>query len=319
MEKRYFPFSEYLKNKFGQSVRKICIDGGFTCPNRDGRVGRGGCIYCNNTGFNPNLRQERLSVKEQVLQGIEYMKKRYGARKFIVYFQPFSNTYADLETLKNLYSDAVSREDVVGLAVGTRPDCVPNEVLDYLQSYTKKYEVWLEYGLQSAHDRTLFLINRGHTFSQFIDAIDRTKDRGIKICVHVILGLPGESEQDMMETATALSRMKIVKYKIELKELQEMAANSFGNLVKAVVDTENEIMAVDAELHSDEEALLLENGSKQNDLWGINLYPGIEGDSFIEFDSMINLRPSQGNRSRGIDDIEIRQKVKAIVDKLVAK
>ena len=113
--------------------------------------------------------------------------------------------------------------------------------------------------------------------------------------------------------------MKIVKYKIELKELQEMAANSFGNLVKAVVDTENEIMAVDAELHSDEEALLLENGSKQNDLWGINLYPGIEGDSFIEFDSMINLRPSQGNRSRGIDDIEIRQKVKAIVDKLVAK
>ena len=113
--------------------------------------------------------------------------------------------------------------------------------------------------------------------------------------------------------------MKIVKDKIELKELQEMAANSFGNFVKAVVDTENEIMAVDAELHSDEEALLLENGSKQKDLWGINLYPGIEGDSFIEFDSMINLRPSQGNRSRGIDNPEIRQKVKAIVDKLVAK
>ncbi|MBI3008167.1 MAG: TIGR01212 family radical SAM protein [Candidatus Omnitrophica bacterium] len=209
MEKRYFPFSEYLKNKFGTGVRKICVDGGFTCPNRDGRVGRGGCIYCNNAGFNPNLRQERLSVKEQVLQGIEYMKKRYGARKFIVYFQPFSNTYADLETLKNLYSDAVSHEDVVGLAVGTRPDCVPNEVLDYIQSYTQKYEVWLEYGLQSAHDRTLFLINRGHTFSQFIDAIERTKSRGIKICVHVILGLPGENEQDMMETAAAISRMKI--------------------------------------------------------------------------------------------------------------
>lgn len=214
MEKRYFPFSEYLKSKFGQSVRKICIDGGFTCPNRDGRVGRGGCIYCNNTGFNPNLRQERLSVKEQVLQGIEYMKKRYGARKFIVYFQPFSNTYADLETLKNLYSDAVSHEDVVGLAVGTRPDCVPNEILDYLQSYTKKYEVWIEYGLQSSHDRTLFLINRGHTFSQFVDAIERTKSRDIKICVHVILGLPGESEQDMMETAMALSRMKIDGIKI---------------------------------------------------------------------------------------------------------
>lgn len=214
MEKRYFPFSEYLKSKFGQSVRKICIDGGFTCPNRDGRVGRGGCIYCNNTGFNPNLRQERLSVKEQVLQGIEYMKKRYGARKFIVYFQPFSNTYADLETLKGLYSDAVSHEDVVGLAVGTRPDCVPNEVLDYMQSFSKKYEVWIEYGLQSAHDRTLFLINRGHTFSQFVDAIERTKGRDIKICVHVILGLPGENEQDMMETAMSLSRMKIDGVKI---------------------------------------------------------------------------------------------------------
>jgi len=113
--------------------------------------------------------------------------------------------------------------------------------------------------------------------------------------------------------------MKIVKDKIGLKELKEMAANSFGNFVKAVVDTENEIMAVDAELHSDEEALLLENGSKQKDLWGINLYPGLEGDSFIEFDSMINLRPSQGNRSRGVDDPEIRQKVKAIVDKLVVK
>lgn len=214
MEKKYFPFSEYLKGKFGTGVRKICIDGGFTCPNRDGRVGRGGCIYCNNTGFNPNLRQERLSVKEQVLQGIEYMNKRYGAKKFIVYFQPFSNTYADLETLKSLYSDAVSHEDVVGLAVGTRPDCVPNEVLDYMQSFSKKYEVWIEYGLQSAHDRTLFLINRGHTFSQFVDAIERTKGRDIKICVHVILGLPGENEQDMMETAMSLSRMKIDGIKI---------------------------------------------------------------------------------------------------------
>lgn len=116
-----------------------------------------------------------------------------------------------------------------------------------------------------------------------------------------------------------MSKMKIVKDKIEIKELQKMAANSFGNLVKAVVDVENGIMAVDAELHSDEEALLLENGSKQNDLWGINLYPGIEGDSFIEFDSMINLRPSQWNRSRGVDNPEIRQKVKVIVDKLVAK
>src|SRR3989338_334295 len=214
MEKRYFPFSDYLKNKFGTGVRKICVDGGFTCPNRDGRVGRGGCIYCNNTGFNPNLRQERLSVKEQVLQGIEYMKKRYGASKFIVYFQPFSNTYADLDALKNLYSDAVSHEDVVGLAIRTRPDCVPNEVLDYLQSYTKKYEVWLEYGLQSAHDRTLFLINRGHSFNQFADAIERTKGRGIKICVHVILGLPGETEQDMMETARAISNMGIDGIKI---------------------------------------------------------------------------------------------------------
>ncbi len=214
MEKKYFSFSEYLKKKFGPGVRKVCVDGGFTCPNRDGKAGIGGCIYCNNTGFNPNLRQERVSVREQVLQGMEYMKKKYGARKFIVYFQPFSNTYADLKTLKNLYSEAVSHEDVVGLAIGTRPDCVPNEVLDYIQSFTGKYEVWLEYGLQSTHDRTLFLINRGHTFSQFVDAIDRTKGRDIKICVHVILGLPGEDEQDMMETARILSEMDIDGIKI---------------------------------------------------------------------------------------------------------
>jgi len=206
---RYYPFGEYLREKFGCRVHKVTIHAGFTCPNRDGTVAVGGCIYCVNESFSPVAGKAHVPIARQVKDGIAFMRNRYGASKFIAYFQPFSNTYADVATLKARYDEALCDPDIVGLSIGTRPDCVPNEVLDLVQSYTDTYEVWLEYGLQSVHDRTLKSINRGHLYDAFEDAVMRTIGRGIKICVHVILGLPGEDWDDMMATARAVSSLPI--------------------------------------------------------------------------------------------------------------
>jgi len=213
-ERRYYPFGEYLREKYGCRVHKITIHGGFTCPNRDGTKGVGGCIYCVNESFSPVAKKASVPIEQQVREGIEFMRRRYGAEKFIAYFQPFSNTYADVETLKKRYDAALCDPDIVGLSIGTRPDCVPDEVLDLVQSYTDRYEVWLEYGIQSVHDRTLKMINRGHLYEDFEDAVMRTLGRGIKICTHVILGLPGESHEDMMVTAQKVSALPIDGIKI---------------------------------------------------------------------------------------------------------
>lgn len=218
---RYYPFSRFLRENFGCKVRKITVDGGFTCPNRDGTVGAGGCAYCVNRSFSPAVQGERLSIREQVARGIQRVRgprgvetqqaARYerGDTKFIVYFQPFTNTYADVQTLRQRYDDAVAHEGVVGLAIGTRPDCVPDEVLDLIESYTSRFQVWLEYGLQSAHDRALDRINRGHHWAEFADAAARTQGRGIYICAHVILGLPGETREDMKQTAERVGSLGI--------------------------------------------------------------------------------------------------------------
>ena len=217
--KRYYPFNQYLRDKFGAKVYKVTIDAGFTCPNRDGTKGRGGCIFCNNEGFSVNSRYQRRStrsIEEQVRQGIDFKRRRYKADKFIAYFQAYSNTYGPVDHLRNLYDRALSFEDMVGLAIGTRPDCTPPQVLDLIESYARKWEVWLEYGLQSSHDETLRRINRGHDFASFLDAMERTHGRGINICVHVILGLPGESYEDMMETARRLSGLDFQGIKIHL-------------------------------------------------------------------------------------------------------
>jgi hypothetical protein len=200
----YYPFSEYLKRRFGCKVHKVSLHAGFTCPNRDGKVGVGGCTYCINESFSPQAGKPIRPVHEQMADGIAYMRGRYRAKKFFAYFQAFSNTYAPVEKLRALYDEAISFPDVVGLAIGTRPDCVPAEVLDLVESYTGKVEVWLEYGLQSAHDATLRRINRGHDFAAFCDAVKRTKGRNIRLCAHVILGLPGETREQMMQTALAL-------------------------------------------------------------------------------------------------------------------
>jgi radical SAM protein (TIGR01212 family) len=216
MIKRYNNFNTYLRNIFGCRVQKITIDAGFSCPNRDGTISTRGCIYCNVRGSGTGAHATGLSVTEQLLQGKRALSKRYKAKKFIAYFQAFSNTYAPFGKLKSLYEEALEVDDVVGLSIGTRPDCVDESVLELLQGYGKKYLVWIEYGLQSVHDATLAFINRGHDFKCFKKTVAVTKNRGIKICAHVILGLPNEKKTDMLKTARAVANMEIDGLKIHL-------------------------------------------------------------------------------------------------------
>ena len=203
--KRYYQFSEYLKTKFGNKVYKITIDAGFSCPNRDGTISSGGCIFCDDGGSFSRAHSSLLSVGEQVLTGIQTLSKRFKAQKFMSYFQAYSNTYKPVDELKIIYDESLCHPDVVGLSIGTRPDCVDEQKLDLIASYTDRYETWIEYGLQSMHDRTLKFINRGHDCETFLKAFNQTKERGIKINVHVILGLPGETKQDMLETIKLLA------------------------------------------------------------------------------------------------------------------
>lgn len=215
MEKRFRDFNLYLRSIYGCRVQKITVDANLTCPNRDGTKGIGGCIYCNKRGSGTGAGKD-IGIYEQIIRSKVALKKRYNAKKFLVYFQSYSNTYAPLETLKKMYHEALSVEDVVGLCIGTRPDCVSDDVLDYLASLKEKYLIWMEYGLQSAHDSTLKLINRGHGVEEFVDCVERTRKRGLNICVHVIIGLPGEDKEKMLYTARFLSHLDIQGVKIHL-------------------------------------------------------------------------------------------------------
>ncbi|MBN2284319.1 MAG: TIGR01212 family radical SAM protein [Deltaproteobacteria bacterium] len=201
-------------NTFGCRVHKLQIDAGFTCPNRDGTLAVGGCFYCDGRGSRLRREGPLPSVTEQIRSTRELFQRMRGANKFIAYFQTFTNTYGPREKLKALYDEALAQEDIVGLAVGTRPDCVPEEVLELFEGYAGKYHVWLEYGLQSAHDRTLRSINRGHDVQTFTDAVTRTAGRNILICCHVIVGLPGESREDILETARFVASLPVDGIKI---------------------------------------------------------------------------------------------------------
>lgn len=216
MRQRYNDFNTYLKNIFGCRVQKITIDAGLSCPNRDGTISSGGCIYCNVRGSGTGAHTEGLSIIDQIASAKTALFRRYKAKKFMAYFQSFTNTYGPFDTLKNLYEQALGLEDVVGISIGTRPDCVSEPILDLLQGYADDYMVWIEYGLQSANDSTLSLINRGHDFSCFKAAVDVTKNRGIYICAHVILGLPQESKVHMLRTARSIADMEIDGIKIHL-------------------------------------------------------------------------------------------------------
>ncbi len=215
MKNRYRDYNSYLKEIFGQRVQKISLDAGLGCPNRDGGISGKGCIYCDQKGSGTGAKSlHDISIREQLAAGTEWAKRRYGAEKYIAYFQSYTNTYAPVEVLKELYDQAVSCEGMVGLSIGTRPDCIDREKLDLIDSYNEKYLVWIEYGLQSSHDATLAAINRGHDVKAFADAVDMTAEYGIDICAHVILGLPGETGEMMMQTAKFLATLPIQGVKI---------------------------------------------------------------------------------------------------------
>lgn len=214
--KRYNAFSEELKRVFGCRVHRISIDAGFTCPNRDGSIGTGGCIYCGGRGSGSFGIARSLSIAGQIEDGKGIMTRKYKAKKFIAYFQAYTNTYEAAEFLKGTYDEALSVKDVVGLIVATRPDCLPAEILNLMEEYSQKTYFWLELGLQSLSDRTLKFINRGHDVATFVEAVKRCKERGIRISAHIILGLPGESRGEMFASADAINDLGIDGIKLHL-------------------------------------------------------------------------------------------------------
>ena len=208
--KRYNSFVGYFKRKYGERLQKIVLDAGFTCPNRDGKVGRGGCTYCDNAAFHPSYSTAGKSLHQQMDEGIEFHKVRYRTTEhYLAYFQSFSNTYAPLERLKALYEEALSHPDVVGIVIGTRPDCVDEEKLDYIAELAKKHVVIVEYGIESCYDRTLGRINRGHDFATARKAVEMTAQRGIDVGAHFILGLPGETKQMMLDSCALINALPI--------------------------------------------------------------------------------------------------------------
>ncbi|QJA06290.1 TIGR01212 family radical SAM protein [Thermosulfurimonas marina] len=208
--RRYYSFNQFLRERFGERVQKVPLDAGFTCPNRDGTKGHGGCIYCNAYGSGTGAFRQGISVREQMLSGMEKMARRYGARKFLAYFQAFSNTYGPPEVLRARYEEALVDERVVGLCVGTRPDCVNEEVAEVLAEFESRgLMVWVELGLQSVHNETLARIRRGHTFEDFLAALEILKRRPLLVCVHLIFGLPGEGPLEMLETVRKLAELPV--------------------------------------------------------------------------------------------------------------
>ncbi len=213
--RRFNAYAQYFRKVFGGRVQKVTVDAGFTCPNRNGTKGRGGCTYCNNDAFNPSYCSPKKTIRQQILEGIEFHKNRYRrAEKFLAYFQAYSNTYDSLENLKRRYDQALKIENVVGLVIGTRPDCIDEEKLKYFAELSKTHYIILEYGLESCYDETLFKINRGHTFRESVDALELTASYGLKTGAHIIFGLPGETRQMMINEADILSSLPINTLKI---------------------------------------------------------------------------------------------------------
>lgn len=214
MTARYASFSRYLRGRFGCRVRRVPLDGGFTCPVRDGSLSAGGCLYCDERGASSS--PPGVPVREQLLRGIESARRRYGAKKFIAYFQAFTGTYGPPGELARRYAEGTDHPDVVALAIATRPDCAGEAALDAVAPFAARMETWIEYGLQSAHDGTLRLLRRGHTAAAFADAARRTAARGIKVCAHVIIGLPGETGEMERDTARFLASLPVSGVKIHL-------------------------------------------------------------------------------------------------------
>lgn len=212
--RRFNSYAGYFKRTFGGRVQKLTIDAGFSCPNRDGTVADGGCTYCNNDAFNPSYCNPKKSVTQQIEEGIDFHAVRYKrAENYLAYFQAYSNTHAAVQQLKELYSEALSHPKVIGLVIGTRPDCVDKEKLDFIESLSKEYYISLEYGIESCYNRTLEAINRGHTYEQSVWAVEESARRGIHTGAHIIFGLPGESLDEMLAEAEILSKLPLTSIK----------------------------------------------------------------------------------------------------------
>lgn len=210
----YHSLRFHLNQRFGRRIRKVSVDAGFTCPNVDGTVTTGGCNFCDNRSFSPSRRIPRQEILGQIDEGIRRIRRRYQADAFLAYFQPATNTYAPVERLRAVYEAALSHSEVVGLAIGTRPDCVPPPVLDLIAELAERTYVSIEYGMQSMHDRSLDWMNRGHHHAAMIDAMERSRGRGFEVCAHLILGIPGESHADMLATAREAVRLGLDAVKL---------------------------------------------------------------------------------------------------------
>lgn len=215
----YNEFSAFLKKYFPYKVQKISLNAGFTCPNRDGTKGEGECTYCNNQTFNPDYCRTEKTITQQLEEGKVFFARKYPEMKFLAYFQAYTNTYGGIEDLKKKYEEALQTRDVVGLVIGTRPDCMPDILLDYLEELSKSFFVLVEYGIESTRDATLRRINRGHTFAETVDAVQRTAARGLLTGGHVILGLPGETREDIIRQASDISALPLTTLKIHQLQL----------------------------------------------------------------------------------------------------
>ena len=209
MQQAYNDFGAWIRRRFPFRVQKISVDAGFSCPNRDGAISCGGCTFCDNHTFNPSYCNSRKSITEQLEEGKAFFARKYPDMKYLAYFQAYSNTYAPVPRLKQLYEEALSDEDVVGIVIGTRPDCLSPEILDYLEELNRRTFVIVELGVESANDETLLLVNRGHTFADSVNAIEAVHRRGILVGVHIILGLPGEDREEILRQASVISDLPL--------------------------------------------------------------------------------------------------------------
>jgi hypothetical protein len=226
-ERRFNAYPNYFRKMFGSRVQKVSIDAGFTCPNRDGSKGTGGCSFCNNKAFNPSYCLFTKSVTQQIDEGIEFHQKRYkGTSLYLAYFQAYSNTYASVDILDKLYSEALKHKDVIGLIIGTRPDCVNSEILDFLSGISKRCFLAIEYGIESCYDKTLLRINRGHNFGEAVEALEATVKRGLNAGAHFIFGLPGETQEEMLNEAEIISELPLTT--IKFHQLQIIRGTAIG-------------------------------------------------------------------------------------------
>jgi uncharacterized protein len=279
--KRYNSFSDELKRVFGCKVQRISVDAGFTCPNRDGTLDGEGCIFCGGSGSGAYGIRPELSVAAQIEDGKEIMRRKYRAQGFIAYFQAYSNTYAPVERLRALFDEALSVPGVVGIIVATRPDCLPDDVLDYLARLGERTYLWLELGLQSIHDKSLAFINRRHDYACFVDALQRTGARKIRVCAHVILGLPGESREEMLAMAAAMNRLGVDGVKLHLLHVMKgtRLAEMYGQGEVALPDRDGYAGLVCDFLERLDPAILIHrltgDGGRDNlvaPLWSLNKF-----------------------------------------------